>query len=72
VLSIDPIIELALARQRQSELDRRLELLRLLRQTTEPQPALTNRALITLGDALVDLGLRLRERYAAEPMPSAR
>ena len=70
--SLDPIFELELARQRQKELDRQLALRLLIRQATDGRPKLANRALTNLGDTLVDLGLRLRERYAVEAMSTAR
>jgi hypothetical protein len=72
VYLIDPHLELDLARRRQVELERYLELRRQLAEARVETPGLARLALISLGDTLVDVGLRLRERYAMERMVNAR
>jgi hypothetical protein len=59
----DPILLNESSHQRQRELDCKAELARIMRDGREPQPALPERVLLALADALISAGERMREGH---------
>ena len=49
---------------RQRELNRTLELVRLVKETRSNRLGFRDRALLQMSDALISIGQRLRDRYA--------
>lgn len=59
----DPYFELKILRAGQRELERKLELARLLREARADQPGVLVRLLLGVGDFLIALGWKLKGRY---------
>ncbi|HVC35030.1 MAG TPA: hypothetical protein VNL16_16075 [Chloroflexota bacterium] len=66
MLYSDPFVELELFRTRQRELERKLELARLLAAAPRDQRGLFARGLSFLGDGLIAIGRTLKERSSAQ------
>lgn len=64
----DPALLMESTHEQQRELDRKAELARLVREGRETQPALPERMLLAMADALIATGERMR---AAHPAPAS-
>lgn len=62
-----PLLEWELARQRQTEFERAAEIDRLLQAAPRERPHLICLGLLTMGDLLIEIGLRLREHAQPDP-----
>ena len=62
---VNPNVELHLFKLRQKEIERNAEWFWLLRSRNDGQPSALNVVLSSVGDALIAVGLRLKERYQA-------
>lgn len=56
----------------QRELERKAELARLMEEGREHQPALPERMLLVVADALIAAGERMREGHEGRPAPATR
>ena len=65
----DPSLLTESIHEEQRALDRKAELARLMREGREAQPALPERMLLAVADALISAGERMREGH---PAPASR
>lgn len=64
----DPNLLIESSLEQQRKLDRKAELARLMQEGREDQPALPERMLLAVADALISAGERMREGH---PAPAA-
>jgi hypothetical protein len=61
----DPNLMIESTHEHQREIDRKAELARMMREGRESQPALPERMLLAVADALIAAGERMREGHPA-------
>lgn len=64
----DPNLMIESTHEQQRKIDRNAELARMMQEGREPQPALPERMLLAVADALIAAGERMREGH---PAPAA-
>ena len=64
----DPNLLIESTHEQQREIDRKAELARMMQEGRESQPALPERMLLAVADALIAAGERMREGH---PVPAA-